>query len=1500
MSQELEVQPYHNETYSSRVVPKGLYGAFQRQGKTPFIRLWCRSRSGHHVTLLVAGFLPYLYVDVSSNVEEEDLDTIQRSLNRLLDTEVRQRDKSEANDRCDGDEDQEPFMWIHHLEIVERINFFGFHRPSKMLKIVLLKPNHVPYVRGLVWENNYLKVEDVAIGPLVYEANIQFHQRFAIDTKILPFSWIKINTADLVASVDNYGGRTDLLACIKYQKCQPLPFDSDQNNAIASFTTMTYDIEVCGPGRAFPDAKNKEDIVGLISYLMHRVGEKQSYSRVSLIAGGKRTDPLPDHEKTKEKRDLVVVTDEKTLLEEFAKGWRKTTPDFLAGYNTDGFDNGYVWDRAERYRMKEFNFLGRCPSDRVVHKKSNFTSKARGKTDDTNWEIPGTVSMDVLRLVRLEPFLKGNLRDFRLDAVAEVLLKDNKVPMDYKLIYPYYTGTPQQRSELADYCDHDAYLAHALMDKQAFIPCYIEMARVTGIRVHDLIVSGQQIKVQSQLLMFCHGTYLIPTIPTANDLQRNVGTIAFETLYRGTKSLKEFTEVKQAKHTMHDFVHTRARKVDDEDDEEDEYLSVGKRKTKRGKHSEDPNQGKDIDAEFEEEAFEGATVLEPLRAYYEVPITTLDFSSLYPSIIIENNLCYSTWLPSVAVAQGFGLGRDDYIITPTGDMFVKRHIREGVLPEVLKHLLTTRGKAKKDKAAAQTEAKRLYELAKKAETEEERERLIIEAESIVFTGSVMDGRQLALKISANSCYGFTGVRYGILPLKAIARSVTSIGRTMIERIKNATEKFFSKARRLEHDAQVVYGDSVSGATPLLLWSPDGGLTFVQAKDLQEKMQDVWSSWGDKESFVPRGWMVWSDQGWATLERVIRHKAPGKMMKRILTHAGFVTVTEDHSLLDPVGEAVKPSQVTIGSQLMHHSLPDSPIVTDTSISKEEEAEAMGLFFEDGSCGSYKAANGLKMTWAINKSDRSLLEHAKGLLEVVYSNTPTTFKILDTLKSGKVYKLVATGDVKAIVERYRPMFYTSCKLKKVPDEILNSSNVIKKAFMKGYYKDPRTPTRFDTKGQIGAAGLYYLCSSLGYNVSINDRSDKPDIFRLTVSQAGSFKKDAQTIKKMSDVGCLNDSEYVYDLQTSNHHFSAGIGTMVVHNTDSIMIKFGYEEVQQGLDLGKRAADINNCLFWQKHVDEDKLKKFLESKCSEDLEEALWNHEEETVKFVSENAKQKSINLLLEKAFFPYLLINKKRYCGGHWLNGMVMDHVATAGIEATRRDNFLFLKTTLDAFIARLVDRDVPGAVTVLQQSVYDLYQGLVSWEDLTFSKGYNKDIDDYKNKEVTQNTHPVFVINARRKARGMLEHQKGNRVPYVYVLQAKTKGKEKNSFYLEDYEWARDHKMIPYIEHYIDFMTDPITRLLDVVLWEGATKMLIFSGEHTRFLRRVPAPTTAKLRADAMQVDPAESKNKQANVGSFFQMKSKEETYQRRLVKPMTSEELQKRKPSVRSIASFVK
>jgi DNA polymerase delta subunit 1 len=65
-----------------------------------------------------------------------------------------------------------------------------------------------------------------------------------------------------------------------------------------------------------------------------------------------------------------------------------------------------------------------------------------------------------------------------------------------------------------------------------------------------------------------------------------------------------------------------------------------------------------------DEQYEGATVIEPKKGYYDVPIATLDFSSLYPSIMMAHNLCYTTLLDKHTVDR-LNLERDvDYIQTP--------------------------------------------------------------------------------------------------------------------------------------------------------------------------------------------------------------------------------------------------------------------------------------------------------------------------------------------------------------------------------------------------------------------------------------------------------------------------------------------------------------------------------------------------------------------------------------------------------------------------------------------------------------------------------------------------------------------------------------------------------------------------------------------------------------------------------------------------------------------
>nr|XP_021189577.2 DNA polymerase delta catalytic subunit [Helicoverpa armigera] len=181
-----------------------------------------------------------------------------------------------------------------------------------------------------------------------------------------------------------------------------------------------------------------------------------------------------------------------------------------------------------------------------------------------------------------------------------------------------------------------------------------------------------------------------------------------------------------------------------------------------------------------DEQFEGATVIEPKRGYYADPISTLDFASLYPSIMMAHNLCYTT-LVQPNMQHKANLKDADVTVTPSKNMFVKAHVRKGLLPEILESLLAARKKAKAD----------------------------LKNEKDPFKRSVLDGRQLALKISANSVYGFTGAQVGKLPCLEISGSVTAYGRTMIEFTKSEVEKKYTKSNGYKEDAVVIYGDTDS-------------------------------------------------------------------------------------------------------------------------------------------------------------------------------------------------------------------------------------------------------------------------------------------------------------------------------------------------------------------------------------------------------------------------------------------------------------------------------------------------------------------------------------------------------------------------------------------------------------------------------------------------------------------------------------------------------------------
>jgi len=238
-------------------------------------------------------------------------------------------------------------------------------------------------------------------------------------------------------------------------------------------------------------------------------------------------------------------------------------------------------------------------------------------------------------------------------------------------------------------------------------------------------------------------------------------------------------------------------------------------------------------------------VLEPDSQFYTDPVLVLDFQSLYPSMILAYNLCYSTILgrltrpgdargpttgklgftpyPAAKTAAnlaecgvgagsscaggggqsggqggeggkggGFGSGGGAYStvpnVLPTGAVFCGRGTREGVLPRMLREILETRFMVKRAAKRCLAPGNGLSPGARRA------------------LANVLHARQFALKMIANVTYGYTAAGFsGRMPCAELADAIVKAGRSTLEHaiglVEAETERWSG--------AKVVYGDTDS-------------------------------------------------------------------------------------------------------------------------------------------------------------------------------------------------------------------------------------------------------------------------------------------------------------------------------------------------------------------------------------------------------------------------------------------------------------------------------------------------------------------------------------------------------------------------------------------------------------------------------------------------------------------------------------------------------------------
>ena len=915
------------------------------------------------------------------------------------------------------------------------------------------------------------------------------------------------------------------------------------------------------------------------------------------------------------------------------------------------------------------------------------------------------------------------------------MAKDDVTPQD---IFRLAKGDSSDRAIVAKYCIQDCNLVHHLMNKIDVITGYVEMSSICSVPISFLVFRGQGIKLTSYVAKKCR--------------------------------------------------------------EKDTLMP-------------------DIEKSGEMDGYEGAIVLPPkCSMYMDNPVACVDYASLYPSSMISQNYSHDSkvWSKEYdlegnqikVTGQTDSAGNFMYDNMP-GFHYIDmefdtfKYIRKsptskaektkagkivcrwaqfpdnkkGVMPSILEELLKARAFTRK----------------------------LIKTTKDPFMQNILDKRQLGYKVTANSLYGQCGSRTSTFYEKDVAAATTATGRMMIIYAKRMIEEVYGDLvyetalqGPVKCKAEYVYGDSVANYTPIYIRKTDGTFDICTIEQLCEKYGN--GHWlpcleegkQEKEVCELNGIETWTEKGWTALYRVIRHVlAPDKKMIRILTHTGVVDVTDDHSLVSANGLEISPKDVCIGTELLHNDLPQIPTNIESKITKEE-AEIMGFFFGDGSCGEYYCASGKKNSWALNNASMVLIHKYIDLCKIAYPNFEWVW--MDTLESSGVYKISPRckkyGSIADFVKLYRSKMYNN-NAKIIPNEILSSSKEVRQAFWNGMYdadgdKDKNGYVRIDQKNQISAAYICMLASSLDYKLSLNTRSDKPDIYRVTLTKK-TQRKNPIAIKKMHEIPYEG---YVYDLTTSNHHFAAGVGKIIVHNTDSVFFTFNLENPNTGEKIrGKPALEATI-----------EIAQDVAALCTRYLKPPM--------------------ELTYEKTLMPFILLSKKRYVGMLYETDANKGKLKFMGLSLKRRDSCDYLKDVYGGILKILMDtkreNTIKVAIDYLNDCLQELVNGNVPMDKLMITKALRS---DYKNPATI--AHKVLADRIGKRDPGN-KPKPGDRMKFVHFVCTESKGKKAlQGEKIETPEFILQNNLQIDYNHYItNQLMKPLQQLFGLALiqiWELQNK-----------------------------------------------------------------------------------
>lgn len=557
---------------------------------------------------------------------------------------------------------------------------------------------------------------------------------------------------------------------------------------------------------------------------------------------------------------------EKTVLLKWAELVQQENPDIIIGYNIFGFDYEFLFRRAEEtHCVNEFLQLSR--------RRNEFCGK-RDRNDPTNISIENTkiaiasgeydlryVVMSGRLQVDMYSYFRRNfnLSSYKLDDVASQNISD-----DIKKIANVDHPTLGKCTELYTknliglhagdfiHIEVSSFTSDYYMDGKKFTVLAIE--EKDGYKV--LIINDYHADIIDKTKKLRWGMAKDDVSPqdifrmsNGTDAERAIvakyciqDCNLVHHLMRKIDVLTEYMEMSNLCSVPINFLVFRGQGI--------KLTSfVAKKCMEKGYLMPDLEKGK-MDG-----GYEGAIVLPPkTKIYIDEPVACVDYSSLYPSSMISQNYCHSSkvWAKEydlngkLVKEEGekdrtgnyiyYGLSKYEYVEVEFDTFEWRRNperpAAKAVKTKVGKRVVCWAQLPNNEKSVMPSI---LMELLKAREDTKKKAKKAADP----FMANILDKRQLAYKVTANSLYGQCGARTSTFYEKDVAASTTATGRMSITYARRIIEEIYAErvCETKNHglimtNAEYVYGDTDSVFFIFNLTNKDTGEKIV-GKDALE-------------------------------------------------------------------------------------------------------------------------------------------------------------------------------------------------------------------------------------------------------------------------------------------------------------------------------------------------------------------------------------------------------------------------------------------------------------------------------------------------------------------------------------------------------------------------------------------------------------------------------------------------------------------------------------------